>query len=111
MEAKAQYRANMDFTKIKEEATGKWVDICRQLGIKIREDGKHGPCPMCGGTDRFRFDDKQGRGTYYCNQCGPGDGVKLVQQVVGIDFKEAMETWYGGDNAPNLSGYGDGRQG
>jgi putative DNA primase/helicase len=20
--------------------------------------GKHGPCPLCGGRDRFRFDDR-----------------------------------------------------
>ncbi|NYY79755.1 hypothetical protein DMH17_06695 [Raoultella planticola] len=36
---------------------------------------------MCGGADRFRFDDKEGRGTWFCNQCGAGDGLKLVEKV------------------------------
>ena len=26
--------------------------------------GKHGPCPMCGSSDRYRFDDKGGSGSY-----------------------------------------------
>ena len=51
-----------------------------------------GPCPTCGGKDRFRFDDEDGRGTWFCNQCTPqaGDGFALVQNVRGCDFPEAM---------------------
>jgi putative DNA primase/helicase len=44
---------------------------------------------MCEGADRFRFDDKDGRGTYFCSQCGPGDGVEFVKRFLGVDFKEA----------------------
>ncbi|MDV3452327.1 primase-helicase zinc-binding domain-containing protein [Klebsiella pneumoniae] len=46
-------------------------------------------CPVCGGADRFRFDDKEGRGTWFCNQCGAGDGLKLVEKVFGISASEA----------------------
>lgn len=46
---------------------------------------------MCGGKDRFRFDDKQGRGTFYCQQCGAGDGIKLVMLMKGLDFKGALK--------------------
>lgn len=53
---------------------------------------RHGPCPICGGKDRFRFDDKEGRGTFYCSQCGPGDGFKLLQLVNGWSFMEALKT-------------------
>lgn len=55
--------------------------------------GKHGPCPIagCGGKDRFRFDDKDGGGTYYCTQCGAGDGIKLVMLIRGVDFKGALK--------------------
>ena len=42
---------------------------------------RHQACPVCGGSDRFRFDDKEGRGTWFCNQCGAGDGLKLVESV------------------------------
>lgn len=51
---------------------------------------KHGPCPVCGGRDRFRFDNK-GRGAFFCNQCGAGDGFKLVMRVHGFQFAEARK--------------------
>lgn len=73
----------------KPDTTNKWELILPLLGIETHE-GKPGPCPICGGTNRFRFDNKEGRGTYYCNQCRPGDGWQLVQKTLGIDFKEAM---------------------
>lgn len=49
---------------------------------------KHGSCPLCGGTDRFRFDNKDGRGTYICNGCGAGDGMKLAMAFTGKPFAE-----------------------
>jgi phage/plasmid primase-like uncharacterized protein len=33
----------------------------------------HQPCPLCGGEDRYRFDDLNGTGSWYCNQCGGKD--------------------------------------
>ena len=53
--------------------------------------GKHGPCPLCGGIDRFRFDDKDGRGTYFCSGCGAGDGVNLAMKFTGLSFKEVAQ--------------------
>lgn len=72
-------------------AVGRWHGILLALGVDDRAlTGKHGPCPVCGGKDRFRFDDLDGRGTYYCSQCGPGDGFHLVQNYLGLDdFKDA----------------------
>ena len=36
----------------------------------------HGPCPDCGGTDRFRaFDDVNDSGGLLCNQCGKRSDV------------------------------------
>lgn len=52
--------------------------------------GKQGPCPICDGKTRFRFDDKEGRGTFYCNQCGAGDGVKLIMLKTGQRFPDAI---------------------
>lgn len=52
--------------------------------------GKHGPCPVCvGGKDRFRFDDKEGRGTFICGACGAGDGFDLICRYNGWDFQTA----------------------
>ena len=44
---------------------------------------------MCGGKDRFRFDDKGGRGTWICSRCGAGDGIELVKRLLNVEFKEA----------------------
>lgn len=72
-------------------ATGKWHSILSGLGIDIGFlKKKHGPCPVCGGKDRFRFDNKDGKGTFYCNQCGAGDGFKLLEIYHGWTFKEAL---------------------
>jgi putative DNA primase/helicase len=50
---------------------------------------KHGSCPLCGGKDRFRFDDIEGSGSYYCNQCGAGNGILMVRKLKGWDFATA----------------------
>lgn len=72
-----------------EIGRGQWRIILPALGVppKFLSD-KHGPCPLCGGKDRFRFDDKNGRGTYYCNGCGSGDGWDLLQKATRRPLKE-----------------------
>jgi len=72
-------------------AVGQWPGLLAELGIEIPSRGKHGPCPACGGQDRFRLDDKGGRGTFICNQCGAGDGLDLVARVTGKSTKEAAK--------------------
>jgi putative DNA primase/helicase len=61
-----------------DHARGKWVSILSQFGISVKRN-VHGPCPICGGRDRFRFDDQDGRGTYYCSRCGAGSGFHLIK--------------------------------
>ncbi|MDO2953615.1 DUF927 domain-containing protein [Aeromonas simiae] len=72
-------------------ACGHWPDVLAGVGIDTPHRGKHGPCPVCGGRDRFRLDDKGGRGTWICNQCGSGDGLDLVSKVTGKPPKEVAE--------------------
>lgn len=77
---------------IGEQARGKWRGILAQLGVPAEAlTGKHGPCPKCGGTDRFRWDNKQGRGTWICSVCGAGDGFALLGNLYGWDFKRAAQ--------------------
>lgn len=74
----------------KDAARGKWRGILLHLGVDGKHlSGKHGPCPMCGGNDRFRFDDKGGHGGYICGQCGAGNGFDLLRGVHGWDFRKA----------------------
>ena len=52
------------------------------------------PCPGCGGRDRYRFDDQDGRGTFYCGGGGnpvSGDGFTLLNHVHGWNFKTAAK--------------------
>ena len=73
-----------------ERARHRWREILPQLGIDTRFlQNKHGPCPICGGKDRYRFDDKDGSGSYYCNQCGAGTGMILIRKMHGWDHKDA----------------------
>lgn len=70
-------------------AANRWPMVLSQLGIDVpRSPRQHAPCPACGGKDRFRFDDK-GRGSFFCNQCGAGDGLDLIQKVNQCGTTEA----------------------
>ena len=56
--------------------------------------GEHaGPCPWCGGKDRFRVWPKSGKnGRYWCRQCNrSGDGITLLRDLRGISYQEAAE--------------------
>ncbi len=72
-------------------ATGHWPVILPALGIALQPSGKPQPCPSCGGKDRFRFDNQDGRGTWFCNQCGAGDGLNLVEKALSLSAKAAAE--------------------
>ncbi|AYK16749.1 DUF927 domain-containing protein [Aeromonas veronii] len=72
-------------------ACGHWPELLAAVGIDTPSRGKHGPCPACGGKDRFRLDDKGGRGTWICSQCGNGDGLDLVCRVLSTTPKAAAE--------------------
>lgn len=78
----------MNVTETVKQACGHWPHILPALGVKVIKN-RHQSCPVCGGSDRFRFDDKEGRGTWFCNQCGAGDGLKLVEKVFGVSASEA----------------------
>ena len=71
---------------------GRWQQILVSFGVPAGAlMNQHGPCPVpsCGGRDRFRFDNLDGRGTWFCNHCGAGDGPRLVMLFLGLDFKAA----------------------
>jgi putative DNA primase/helicase len=75
-----------------ERARGRWHGIMTELGVSPKLlTNRHGPCPLCGGEDRFRWDDKDGRGTWICSHCGAGDGAELVKRMANVDFKGAAK--------------------
>ena len=66
--------AARDFKSVKNAANGKWPEILSNAGIPFAQlKNHHGPCPGCGGQDRFRFDNLNGDGTFICSQGGLGE--------------------------------------
>lgn len=91
----------------REMAHGHWREILIAAGV--REDllvDHHGICPLCGSLDKdwFRFDDKDGRGTYICAGCGAGDGFQFLMRYQGTSsFMEAarfVEGFFKGQSKP-----------
>lgn len=81
---------NIDLIReVTHAATDRWPAVLAGLHIDVPDSPRrHGPCPACGGSDRFRFDDG-GRGSFICNQCGAGDGLDLIRKVNNCDTTEA----------------------
>jgi len=49
-----------------------------------------GPCPVCGGRDRFAINGR--KGVFNCRVCGANGGaVKLVGHVMGCDYGAAVD--------------------
>jgi hypothetical protein len=62
-------------------------------GLQLRGGGPErcGPCPVCGGTDRFSINTK--KQVWNCRVCQVGgDVIALVQHIDGCDFKTALKT-------------------
>ena len=83
-----------DLTEVKSAAAGYWRSVVTQLGGIDDQfiTTAHGPCPKCGGNDRWRvFNDFDQTGGGVCNQCGKfGDGLALVQWLTGKKFPESL---------------------
>ena len=87
-------QARLDAAEIRERARGRWPEILTAVGGVPPEilDGKHHPCPRCGGTDRFRFIDPDA-GALFCNVCfnkANGDGFSAVMWLLDCTFPEAL---------------------
>ncbi|MGK9450243.1 DUF7146 domain-containing protein [Acidithiobacillus caldus] len=83
------------FSEVSEAARGRWKTILPSLGVDPHAlHGKHCACPGCGGKDRFRFDDKEGNGTFVCSQGGgellAGDGFMLLEHVHGWNRSQSF---------------------
>ena len=75
----------MELSTIVSLAKNKWKDLLIAHGADPAcLNGKHGPCPWCAGTDRFRFDDKNGSGSFICTRCGAGYGLKFLSRLLNL---------------------------
>ncbi|MCL4204837.1 MAG: AAA family ATPase [Pirellulaceae bacterium] len=83
----------MDVERIKMAARGREAELLEYVAHLPRGilDGKHHPCPKCGGKDRFRYD--RAKGFVICNQCFAsknGDVLAAIQHFRGIDFPTTL---------------------
>lgn len=102
-------------SSILDAARGHWPAILSQLaGLSSHQlSDKHQPCPLCGGEDRYRFDNLEDNGTWFCNKCGgrdqhggAGSGIDLLMRRTGWDFPTAarrIEQHLGINTAPPAS--------
>lgn len=82
-----------------------WIDRARDADIlsvaqrspvnaKLKKHSREwiGPCPRCGGTDRFAINPGKKGGVFNCRGSGAGgDVISLVRHVVGCEFLTACE--------------------
>ena len=68
------------------------LGVARNLGARLRRSGGEwvGPCPVCGGTDRFAINPS--KGLWNCRGCDRGgDTIDLVRHLTGSSFASAVE--------------------
>jgi hypothetical protein len=82
-------------------------DELARRGIKLAgKNERAGPCPKCGGTDRFSINcNKQ---VWNCRGCGKGgDIIELVQHLDGSEFVPAVQGLAG--SRPQVNGKANGK--
>ena len=75
------------------------LDIAQKNGLTFKRAGGlhggkyHGPCPVCGGTDRFHIWPEQGdHGTFWCRSCQlAGDAIEYLIKIEGLSFPAACK--------------------
>lgn len=85
--------AHADDPRVAEAKARDMDSLISHLGIAgLKRAGAEriGPCPICGGDDRFAINTRKAQ--FQCRRCGgKGDQIDLVQFVMGLDFPCALE--------------------
>ncbi|WP_242523437.1 DUF7146 domain-containing protein [Thiocystis minor] len=82
---------------VRTHAQGRWIGILHHLvpalEPALERPGRHGACPIHGGTDGFRvFRDVAHTGGGICNSCGAfPDGFALLRWLTGWTFPVVLE--------------------
>lgn len=83
--------------KAEDLAYGRWPEILQAAGISdVYFNGKNGPCPFCGGRDRYRWSNKYG-GVWLCTGCPESEGkwangFKMLMKHLGFtSFRDAAD--------------------
>lgn len=91
----SNYKASV--VDLKAKANGQWPSIfsyCRMPSDSFSgKPNEHVDCPMPahGGTKDFRFDNKNGDGSYICSCSSGADGFNAIATFHGIENKDAIK--------------------
>jgi len=90
-------------TRATDDAFQDWTDlafnanileVAKQHGAVMKKAGNEfkGPCPTCGGKDRFSC--SPARNKWFCRgaQIGGMGSISMVQHIAGLPFKAAVES-------------------
>ncbi len=87
---------------IEEAKAADLLTVAERCGARLRRAGSNefaGPCPVCGGKDRFSINVR--RRVFNCRQCGVGgDAIALIQHVDSCGFGEAIQKIIGRSQTP-----------
>jgi hypothetical protein len=104
---------------MRHESFNEWVQCARAVpieteierrGIKLRRTGSElvGPCPRCGGEDRFAVNTK--KQIWNCRGCGSkGSVIDLVMSLDGVDFNAACTALTGEPPPKKANGKANGK--
>ena len=86
-----------DRRRLERARTVRIEDEIARRGIRLKgRIDRCGPCPVCGGHDRFAINVR--KQCFICRGCGiAGDVIKLVQHLDNCAFVSAVETLIGDD--------------
>ena len=74
---------------IRIQAAGRWTSALRLMGIEEKVlNGRHQPCPLCQGKDRFRWDKK--KEVAFCSGCGHKNPIDFLIQYTRQNYKEIV---------------------
>jgi phage/plasmid primase-like uncharacterized protein len=76
-------------------------EVARRGGLDLKRFGTElvGPCPQCGGRDRFAVSVR--KQVFLCRGCGrSGDVIAMVQHLDACTFPEAIRTLIGAERKP-----------
>lgn len=77
-------------SSIHDRCRGRWLEVFREAGIDEKIlNGRHHPCPACGGEDRFRYK-RDIEGGYFCGS-HRANGMDLLMHITGMSFVQACE--------------------
>jgi len=82
--------------KAEDLARGYWPEILQHAGVDPSHfSGEHGPCPLCGGKDRYRWSRKHSdEGLWVCSGCTEdrwANGFRMLMALKGCSFRDAAD--------------------